>query len=164
MAVTQSGIYTTTLKNAMSGTPHSPVFNLALNTYKISILDQSTTTPNFDGTAAWTTSGEVVGTNWTTTGKTLATSATGGTDMVPAIDAGVTTAKYLTYKMTGALSVATVTFTGGYAAIIYADPITTPNAKPSIVLINFGAAYGPTAGTFGITWDALGVFRIQLAT
>jgi hypothetical protein len=163
MAVTQSGIYTTTLKNAMSGTPHTPVLNLALSTYKISILDQSTTTPNFDAASGWTTSGEVTGTAWATTGKTLATSAAGGTDMVAAIDAGVTTAKYLTYKMTSALSVAAVTFTGGYAALIYADPITAPTAKPAIVLVNFGAAYGPTAGTFSITWDALGVFRIQLA-
>src|SRR5664279_5523073 len=146
--------------NAMSNTPHSPVLNLSLATYKISILDQSTTTPNFDSTAAWTTSGEVTGTNWATTGKTLSTAAAGGTSTVPAISNSVT-AKYLTYSMGQPLSVATVTFTGGYAAIIYADPITTPNAKPSIVLINFGAAYGPTAGTFSITWDALGVFRIQ---
>lgn len=159
---TASGIYATTMTNTFVNVPHSPVMNLTLATYKISLM-ANTGTQNFDTFAAWTTTDEVTGTNWATTGKTLSVAAAGGTSMVPTITHGVATNVYMTYNMTSALSVATVTFTGGRAAIIYADPITTPNAKPPIVLINFGADYGPTSGTFGITWDVLGVFRIQLA-
>jgi hypothetical protein len=55
--------------------------------------------------------------------------------------------------------VANVTFTNARCYLLYADVLAGNNA---IVLVNFGADYSPTAGTFSITWASTGVFAIDL--
>jgi len=48
------------------------------------------------------------------------------------------------------------TFTARYA-VIYADYVTTPEADPLMVLIDFGSNQTVSSGTFTIQWNASGI-------
>lgn len=56
------------------------------------------------------------------------------------------------------VSVANTTLTNARGYLLYADALAS---NDGIVLINFAGDYSTVAGTFGITWDATGVFYID---
>ena len=51
------------------------------------------------------------------------------------------------------------TLTGAAFAVIYDDSLT---GKPLICCIDFGGAFSTTSGTFKITWNASGIFTLDL--
>jgi hypothetical protein len=169
MAITASGLYSTSFLRTFDGTAASAM-NLSLATYKIALFGGAGNpmTVNFNtdsafGSAPFTTGGNQVtatfGT-WPAGGITASTAANGG-NAIPVVNNTIT-ANYLTYDWTSDLSVPAVSLANMYGAVIYADPLAT---KAAIVMIYFGAGapYSTSSGTFGITFDPLGIFRIQLA-
>lgn len=153
MAITVSGLYVTTWEDILDATQLA--IDLSLTTHKIALLSNAAT-PNFSTDSGWTNANEVAGTGWLTGGKTLATAAVGGTSTAPTLTESPTGS--LMYDM-GDINAATTTLTAAHMARIYADALAGKNL---IVGINFGADYSTVAGTFAITWDALGVFAIDL--
>lgn len=113
-------------------------------------LFSNTITPNFTTDTAYGVApydaNEVTGTNWASGGVALTgTTFTGsaGTATFDATD----------------VSVASTTLTGARCYLLYADALAGNNA---IVLVNFGADYATSNGTFAITWNASGIFTIDL--
>ena len=51
------------------------------------------------------------------------------------------------------------TITGAAFAVVYDDDLTN---KPLICAIDFGGAFSTTSGTFKITWNASGIFTLDL--
>ena len=51
------------------------------------------------------------------------------------------------------------TLTGAAFAVVYDDSLT---GKPLICCIDFGGAFSTTSGTFKITWNASGIFTLDL--
>lgn len=111
----------------------------------------NTLTPNFSTDTAYGVApynaNEVSGTGYTAggvllTGTTVAESPT-GTLKFDASDVSWTTS----------------TIANARCALIYADALAGNNA---IVLINFGADYSTSAGTFSIQWASGGIFTIDL--
>jgi hypothetical protein len=141
------GIVTVNFQVGSGGTP---------DTFKVALYN-NTVTPNFSDTLAnavylsgqWVTGNEVSGTNWPAGGVNLTTPAM---TEVPAGTLSWTCAN---------VSVATTTLaTSIYGCLIYDNTLATHYA---LVAIPFaGAPYGTSAGTFGITWAAAGIFTINL--
>jgi hypothetical protein len=153
MAVTVSGLYVANIIDVFDATQLA--VDLSLTTHKIALISNSAT-PNFSSDVSWSSTNEVSGTGWATGGKTLATAAVGGTSTAPTLTESPTGA--MMYDM-GDINVATTTLSAARAARIYADALAADNL---IVLINFGADYSTVAGTFAVTWDALGVLAVDL--
>jgi len=148
MAVTVSGLFYPTFADALDTTQLA--LDLDLETHKIALFNNSIT-PNFSTDTAYGVSpynsNEVTGTNWASggvavTGTTVSESPTGSL-MWDATD----------------VSVSTVTVTGARCGLLYADALGGNNA---ICLVNFGADYAATAGTFAIQWASGGIFAIDL--
>jgi hypothetical protein len=156
MAVTASGLYVASFVGALGSTQLA--LDLSLTTHKIALFS-NTITPNFTTDTAYGVSpynaNEVSGTNWASGGVALSAAAAGGTSTAPTLTASSGT---MVYDMAD-VSVATVTVSAARCALIYANALAGKNA---ICLINFGADYSPTAGTFAITFDAAGVFVVDL--
>lgn len=147
MAITASGIYVATIVDALDTTQLA--LDLDLDTHKIALFS-NTITPNFTTDTAYGVTpydaNEVSGTNWAAGGVALAgTTFTGATGTA-------------TFDATD-VSVATTTLTNARGGLIYADALAGNNA---IVLVNFGADYSTVAGTFAVTWNASGIFYIDL--
>jgi hypothetical protein len=147
MAVTASGLFVSTFVDVFDTTQLA--IDLDLETHKIALFSNSIT-PNFDTNTAYGVTpydaNEVSGTNWAAGGVAITgTTFTGasGTATFDATD----------------VSVETTTLTNARCGLIYADALAGNNA---IVLINFGADYSTVAGTFAITWNASGIFTIDL--
>lgn len=169
MSLTKSGLYVQTFKDIMIQTAYTPAnINLTLATYKISLWDSAMVDGsglmNFSSaTPAWANTNEVSGTGWATGGVLLSAAATGGTSATPTFAEGTTGS--LRYDHTNDLSVASTTLTTGggpFGCFIYADPVSSPVAKPLIVAVNFLAAFPTNNGTFGITWSGTGIFEIDV--
>lgn len=148
MAITVSGLYVLTFEDALDATQLA--IDLDLDTHKIALFS-NTITPNFSTDTAYAVApynaNEVTGTNWASggvavTGTTLTESPTGSL-MWDATD----------------VSVASVTVSNARGGLLYADALAGNNA---ICLVNFGADYTATNGTFAITWAAGGIFAIDL--
>ncbi|MGD2042044.1 MAG: hypothetical protein PVJ28_00220 [Acidimicrobiia bacterium] len=156
MAVTASGLYVATFVDAFDATQLA--VDLSLATHKLALFSNSIT-PNFTTDTAYGASpydaNEVSGTNWPSGGVALSAAASGGGSTSPTLTASSGT---MVYDMAD-VSVATVTVSAARAALLYADALAGDNA---ICLIDFGGDYSPTAGTLSITWDAAGVFVIDL--
>jgi hypothetical protein len=147
MAITASGLYVATFVDVLDTTQLA--LDLDLETHK-GALFSNTITPNFTTDTAFGVSpydaNEVTGTNWAAGGVALAgtsVAASSGTLVFDATD----------------VSVATTTITNARGYLLYADALAGNNA---IVLVNFGADYSTVAGTFAITWNASGIFVIDL--
>lgn len=147
MAVTASGLYVATFVDVLDTTQLA--IDLDLETHK-GALFSNTITPNFTTDTAFGVApydaNEVTGTNWAAGGVALTgTTFTGasGTATFDATD----------------VSVATTTITNARCYLLYADVLAGNNA---IVLVNFGADYSTVAGTFAITWNASGIFTLDL--
>jgi hypothetical protein len=146
VAITASGLYYTTIRDALT---NAIALDLDLETHKGALFNNSIT-PNFDTDTAYGVApynaNEVTGTNWAAggvalTGTTLSVSA--GTLVFDATD----------------VSVASTTLTNARGYLLYADALAGNNA---IVLVNFGADYSTSNGTFAITWNASGIFTVDL--
>lgn len=96
----------------------------------------------------FSTTGEITGTGWATGGVALATPtmtlvSTVGV-MFDAVD----------------VSVASTTLTGVQGCVVYDN---TLSPKAGIAAVYFGGtSYSTSNGTFGITWDTNGIWRITL--
>ena len=148
MAVTASGLFIPTWIDILDTTQLA--VDLDLETHRVAMFTNSIT-PNFSTDTAYGTgtyaSNEVSGTGYTAggallTGTTVSESPT-GTMRWDATD----------------VSWASSTITNARCALVYADALAGNNA---IVLINFGADYSTTAGTFTIQWASGGILTIDL--
>lgn len=148
MAVTVSGLFVATFIDVFDTTQLA--LDLDLETHKIALFS-NTITPNFSSDTAYGTgtyaTNEVTGTNWASGGVALTTTTVTesptGTLMWDAAD----------------VSVASTTLASARCGLIYADALAGNNA---ICLVNFGADYSTSNGTFAITWAAGGIFNIDL--
>lgn len=149
MAVTKSGLFVATFIDILDTTQLA--VDLDLETHKVALFSNSIT-PNFSTDTAYGTgtygANEVTGTNWSAGGVTL----TGTT-------VSESPTESLMWDATD-VSVSTVTVSGARCALLYADALAGNNA---ICLVNFGADYAATAGTFAIQWASGGIFAIDLA-
>lgn len=144
MAVTVSGLFIPTWIDVLDTTQLA--VNLDLTTHKVAMFT-NTITPNFSTNTAYGVApynaNEVSGTGYTAGGTTLpGTSVTEnptGTIMWDASDISWTTS----------------TITNARCALIYADALAGDNA---LCLVNFGADYSTSAGTFAIQWASGGIF------
>jgi hypothetical protein len=146
MAVTASGLFYITFRDALSNTI---ALDLGAEDHKIALISNSAT-PAFDTHDHWSdlSGNEVSGTGWAAGGVALtgtAFSVSSGTLLWDATDVSETG----------------TTLTNARAGVIYADSITN---DPLICLVNFGADYSTSAGTFSITWSAspAAIFTIDL--
>lgn len=147
MTVTASGLFVATFVDVLDTTQLA--VDLDLETHKGALFSNSIT-PNFTTDTAYAVSpynaNEVTGTNWASGGVALT-----GTTFV----AGSGTAIFDATDV----SVATVTIANARCYLLYADALAGNNA---ICLVDFGADYSATAGTFQIVWNASGIFVIDL--
>ncbi len=151
MAVTASGLFVLTFRDALSGTI---ALDLGLETHK-GALFSNTITPAFNTDTAYGAApynaNEVTGTNWASGGVALTTTA---------FDTA-TTSGTLIYTAAN-VSVASTTLTNARCYLLYADALAGNNA---ICLVNFTADFSTVNGTFGINWAAAasgGVFNIDM--
>lgn len=148
MAVTASGLFVATWIDILDTTQLA--IDLDLETHKVAMFTNSIT-PNFSSDTAYGVApynaNEVSGTGYTAGGATLTTTTVSesptGTLMWDASDTA----------WSGS------TITSARCALLYADALAGNNA---IVLVNFGADYSTTAGTFTIQWASGGILTIDL--
>lgn len=156
MAVTASGLYVGNWIDILDTSQLA--INLDLTTHKIALISNSAT-PNFSSDVQWSNTNEIAGTGWVTGGIALSAAATGSTSTTPSVSESPTGS--LMYDMLD-ISVASTTLTNARAARIYETALGGGATKALIVLINFGADYSTSNGTFGIQWASTGVFAIDL--
>jgi hypothetical protein len=155
MAITTSGLYVLPLRDALDTTQYTIDYLVA--THKICLVSD-THTPNFDTHVSYSDiTNEVSGGSWSSGGVLLSAAAAGSTSVTPTW--GLGNAGQLKYDHTNDVSVATTTLASAMAAVIYADAQTP---KHLLCLVDFVTAATTSNGTFGITWDALGIFTIDL--
>lgn len=146
MAVTASGLFYLTIRDLLSNTIAG---DLSAEDNKIALID-NTATPDFDAHDYWAdlSATEVTGTNWAAGGVALtgtAFSVSTGTLLWDATD----------------VSVASTTLSNARAGVIYLDSVAS---DPLLCLVNFGADYSTSNGTFAITWSSspAAIFTIDL--
>jgi hypothetical protein len=152
-----SGLPRTVWLNSHNG---QHTLDLSLTTHKMAMFNSTYISGvNFDTAAGWSSTNEVTGTNWVTTGYTLATVQNSATinPTWTGVAGGI-----VRYDMDD-LARTSTTITNSRGVQIYADAVTTPTADPIFVIVDFGADYSTTNGTFGITWSANGVFELDLS-
>ena len=148
MAVTASGLFVATWTDVLDTTQLA--IDLDLETHKVAMFT-NTITPNFSTDTAYAVApynaNEVSGTGYTAGGTVLTTTALSesptGSIMYDAADT----------------SWAASTITNARCALIYAEALAGNNA---LVLVNFGADYSTSSGTFTIQWAAAGIFAWDL--
>lgn len=126
--------------------------DLSLTTNKIALFD-NTITPNYDAAAAsaayaagvWA-SGESSGTGYSAGGTAVASPTLTGASGI------------MTYDLADT-SWTSSTITAARGCLLYANALTP---KAGICAVDFGSAYSTVNGTFLITWNALGLFTIDL--
>lgn len=144
MAVTVSGLFVPTWIDVLDTTQLA--LDLDLETHRVAMFT-NTITPNFSTDTAYGVApynaNEVTGAGYTAGGAlltgTTVTESPAGTIMWDATDT----------------SWASSTITNARCALIYADALAGNNA---ICLVNFGADYSTSNGTFTIQWAAAGIF------
>ena len=111
------------------------------------MLTTASWTPNYSTHSVFSdVSNEVSGTGYTTGGESLTSitfATSGGTITWDAADVEWTSS----------------TITDARYAVIYDDTLTN---KPLICAIDFGGDFSTTSGTFKITWNASGIFTLDL--
>lgn len=154
MPVSSSGLFLNTFQRCFNGT--DLVVDWVNDTIKCALFT-NTITPNFTTDTAFGVApynaNEVSGTGYSTGGVTLS-----GETVSP-----TTTSGSLTFDANDA-QWTSATFSGARAALIWDDTLTiTPGPADAVVcLVNLGADYGVTAGTFTIQWATTGIFAIDL--
>jgi hypothetical protein len=143
VAVVTAGQYGVPAKNRSDGTANGSV-NWATDQINVS-LHTNTYTVDIDTHAFWSSAtNEVTGTGYTTAGATLA-------GKTSAYDTATDQARFLASNTTWTTSTITAR-----RAVVYKF-----NA-PLISFVDFGADVSTTAGTFQITWDATGIWLIDV--
>lgn len=148
MAITVSGLYYTTfvqiLTNGIAADLNSET------DVKIALFNNTLTTPNFDTDTAYGSApynaNEVSGTGWAAGGVALTTTT---------FSVATGTLQYQTANV----SQASTTLSAVRGGLVYCITATTKNA---ICLVNFVSDYSTNNGTFAITWNAAGIFTIDL--
>lgn len=150
MAVTVSGLYINTHKKFWDGS--DLVFDYVNDTVKVAMFTNAIT-PNFSTDTAYGAApynaNEVSGTGYTAGGvalgtKTISESPT-GTLMIDAADS----------------SWASSTITNARCALVYDATVASP-VNAALCLVNFGADYSTSSGTFTIQWASGGIWTIDL--
>ncbi len=150
MAFGGSGFFTQSLVDTLDATA---LLTWGTATWDIALFND-TATPDFTVTAAnsaygagvWA-SNEVTGTGWAAGGVTLVTSGPAkespgaGQVILDATD----------------VSEASTTLDSAEGCLIYRGSLTTPVVDQSLIVVDFGAPYSTTNGTFAVTWDSNGV-------
>jgi hypothetical protein len=147
MAITASGLFIATWTNVLDTTQLA--IDLDLETHKVAMFT-NTITPDFSTDTAYGAApynaNEVAGAGYTAGGTVLTSTALSesptGTIMYDAVDT----------------SWAASTITTARGALIYADAL----ADEALLLVNFGADYSTSSGTFTIQWAATGIFTWDL--
>ena len=150
MAFGGSGIFTASLVDLFAQTA---AIDWGTATWNIALFN-NTATPDFTvvsastayGVGVWATN-EVTGTNWAAGGPALVTSAPG---------AEAPGAGQVRLDATD-VSEASTTVTSAEGCLIYMGSLAAPVVDQGLLVVDFGAAYSTTNGTFAITWDANGV-------
>lgn len=138
-----SGVYGPFLRDAITNTKAFALNASDTITYEF-VADAYT--PNFDThDEEADITNEVTGTGYTTGGETLGSPTF-------AIASG-----FATFDGTD-VSLSTTTLANVRGTVIYDN---TLSGDPLIVAVTFGADYSTTAGTFAITWNASGIWRID---
>jgi hypothetical protein len=148
MAVTASGLFVANFIDILDGTQLA--IDLSLTTNKVALFTNSIT-PNFSTDTGYGASpydaNEISGTGYTAGGAAVAsptiTESPTGTLKFDLSDSAWTTS----------------TITNARCSLLYADALSGNNA---ICLVNFGADYSTSAGTFTIQWPSGGMFTIDL--
>lgn len=153
MAWSNSLIPTATIRDAFKnaialniGGSSPDTLNVAL--YSNSVTPAQDTDPSTYNVAPWNT-GEVTGTNWSAGGVAL-------TSVTMTLVAGVG----VMFDAADVSVASTTISTGAFGCLIYDNTLAT---KCNIVAVYFGGTgYTTNNGTFGIQWDANGIWRITL--
>lgn len=153
MAITASGIYVANIISSFNATQLA--LDLSLTTHRLSLISD-TATPNFDTDISWSSTNEVAGTGWATPGVLLSAAAAGGTSTAPTNT--VSPSGTWMYDMND-VAVSSTTITNAKGVRLYADALAADNL---ILLINFGANFSTSNGTFGIQFASTGVFALDL--
>ena len=145
MAVTASGLFVLTFRDILDASQLA--VNTGSDTIKVAMITNSST-PNFETHDFWgdLSGNEVSGTNYSAGGVALASKTLANASGTLKYDAADTTWS-------------TATISSARAAVVYDDTLTN---DPLICLVNFGADYASSAGTFQITWNASGIWTIDL--
>ena len=133
------GLDGTTTKVALYGNTGTPTKDAASNAYSYN-------------TGQWVTGNEVTGASeWVAGGRTLTWSA---------VDVTVSgTIKQDASDLTGS---ATVTMSGIYGCLVYADAVSASPVDPGVCFNYFGGTTGVTSGTYSVLWNASGVFSFSV--
>ena len=150
MAFGGSGFFTQSLVDLFIQTA---VIDWGTATWNIALYND-TATPDFTVTAAntaygvgvWATN-EVTGTGWAAGGPVLATTA----PVKESPGAGQIIFDATDVSETG------TTLVNAEGCLIYMGSLAAPVVDQGLLVVDFGAAYSTTAGTFAVTWDANGV-------
>jgi hypothetical protein len=143
VAITASGLYYTTFRDALSNTI---ALDLASDTDNKIALHSNSLSPNFDSDTVWTNGSEVTGTGWVTGGYAIGTTTF-----------GVSTG---TLQWGGAnVSQSGTTLSGVRGGLIYGLQGSTKNL---VCLVNFTQDYGTSNGIFAINWSGGLIFTIDL--
>ena len=145
MAVTASGLFVLTFRDILDSTQMA--VDTGSDTFKCAMITNSST-PNFETHDHWSdlSGNEVSGTGYTAGGAALTSITLGNASGTLKFDAADT-------------SWTTATISSARAAVIYDDTLAN---DPLICLVDFGADYASSAGTFQITWNASGIWTIDL--
>jgi hypothetical protein len=153
MAITVSGLYVPTFIGLLGSTQLA--IDLSLATHRLSLLSNAAT-PNFSTDTTYSSTNEVSGTGWAAGGVLLSGAAAGATSTAPTTTESPTGT--VMYDMND-VAVSATTLTNARAVRLYADALAGKNL---IVLVNFGADFSTSNGTFGIQWAASGVFNLDI--
>jgi len=147
VAITASGLFQETFLDIFDGT--DTIIDWVNDTIKVAMFT-NTITPNFDVDTAYGSApynaNEVSGAGYTAGGASLATKT------FTAISGGVKADADDT-------SWAAATITNARGALVWDDTVAGDKA---VCLVNFGADYSVTAGTFTIQWNASGIWTVDL--
>ncbi len=145
MAVSASGLFVPTFRDVFDATQLA--VNTGSDTFKCAMITNSAT-PDFDTHDYWAdlSANEVSGTAYTAGGSALTTVSLTGASGSLVFDADD-------------VAWASSTISSARAAVIYDDTLAS---DPLVCLVDFGADYSSANGTFTITWNASGIWTLDL--
>lgn len=150
MAVTASGLFMSTMLKVFNAS-QEPVALIA-DTVKVALFTNSIT-PNFSTDTAYGAApynaNEVSGSGYSAAGLALTTKTF--TELNTA---------YATLDGDDSAWTSS-TFASARCALLHDTTVSSPTSDPALALINFGADYAVTSGTFTIQYAATGIYRIQ---
>lgn len=153
MAFASSGLYVANLIDVFDATQLA--IDMSLTTHRFALYT-NTLTPNFSTDTAYSATNEVSGTGWAAGGVALSAAASGGGSTSPTNTESP--AGSWMYDMAD-VAVSGTTLTNARGVILYADALAGNNL---IIGITFGSDYSTNNGVFGIQWNSLGVYALDV--